>query len=530
MGAEILKDFLARLGFQVDEAGAQKFSRSLASASLRAAAFGTAIQAAAASLYYGLYRMAESQSQILALSEATGVAVDRIEELNYIAGQCDATAQALQSSLRGLQAAMAGATIGQGGLSTFHRLGIRVKDANGHLRDTAELLFEVGQKIKGMDRGRQEMFLSQLGIDRSLVKMLTTDVSGLSDAYREMYAAAGTDATRAAEASRGYLNEIKSITTVLSMLARSVSMAFVTRMRDDMIRLRKGVVENFKKISEVFQLVVKIAMNLASIFGTLTLRLLQWAGGILGWFSRVDTGTQKILLGVLGLVAAWRLLNLSFLATPLGILLSLVAAIVALVDDFQTWREGGESFINWSEWAPGILTALDFLSRLKVTLGLVAGAFVAWMVIPGIISGVSAAISALGAVMAAVASANPLGLIAMGLVLAAGLVIDNWETVKGWFDSFVTWLSDKFAWLSDAAKAVGSFFGGGDAGASGPVLGPTPAAAAAAAGGSSPTTISQNTTINVEGASSPEATARSVGRQQGRVNADLVRHARGAAR
>lgn len=546
MGAEILKDFLARIGFQVDEAGAQKFQKSLATASLRAAAFGATIQAAAASLYYSLYKMAEGQSQMLALSEATGVAVGKLEELDYIAGQTDATAEGLHSSLKGLQAAMAGTTIGQGGLSTFHRLGIRAKDANGHLRDTADVLFEVGQKIKNMDRGKQEMFLSQLGIDRSLVKMLTSDVSGLSAAYREMYAAAGTDAQQAAEASRAYVNEIKSIKTVFGMLAQSVAMAFVGKAQGSLQNLRKGVMDNFGKISRVIQTIISVVTRVASAIGVLAVRVMKWIGGVVDWFGQLDDGTQDAILALGGLVAAWKFLNLSFMATPLGIILSLAAALVLLFDDFQTWKEGGESFIDWSKWEPGISAALDFLGRLKVTFGLVAGALVAWKVIPGVIGGVSSALSTMRAVMTAMASTNPLMLVAMGLVVAAGLIIDNWETVKKWFTSFVDWLGNKFSWVADVAKSIGNLFSGGETsmqdmvdGMFGtgdvtrpatPVLGPTPVLAAAAAGTTSTPVFNANTTINVDGSASPEATAQAVFRGQKGVNADLVRHGRGAAR
>ena len=54
--------------------------------------------------------------------------------------------------------------------------------------------------------------------------------------------------------------------------------------------------------------------------------------------------------------------------TPLGRLLALGAAVVALYDDYKTWQAGGESLINWSEWKPGIDAAIDAIQQIKTLL------------------------------------------------------------------------------------------------------------------------------------------------------------------
>ena len=46
------------------------------------------------------------------------------------------------------------------------------------------------------------------------------------------------------------------------------------------------------------------------------------------------------------LIAAWKMLNLAFLTTPLGMLITGLAGIVALVDDYLTYMEGGESLFR----------------------------------------------------------------------------------------------------------------------------------------------------------------------------------------
>jgi phage-related protein len=375
------------------------------------------------------------------------------------------------------------------------------------------------------------MFLGQLGVSRELVKMLTQDVGGLRDAYRQMYAAAGIDAQKAAEASRGFVNKVNSIKTVFGLLAKSVASAFIVKMQGSLISLRKSLVENFTKVSRVFQTILGVLLRVAGAFGALAMRLMQWIGGIVEWFGKLDTGTQNLILAALGFAAAWKFLNLSFLATPLGMLIAGLAAVVALVDDFQTYMEGGESLIDWGPWAGQIMAVVDALRPLMDALGQL------WDMLKGpLMEGFrnfgQDAMAILGALLGAVAS-----FIMAVVQLFQGDFAGALNSVLNIFQrlmDIVNVVAGRIGeFLSSSWGAVKSLFGGGpnpERPAS-PVLGPTPAlAAAAAAGNTSNVNLQSNTTINVDGAGDPAAVGRTVGGHQGRVNADLVRHARGAAR
>ena len=61
--------------------------------------------------------------------------------------------------------------------------------------------------------------------------------------------------------------------------------------------------------------------------------------GLVDWFDRLDDGQQRLVLGLVGLVAAWKLLNLGFLTTPMGMIITGLLGIIALVDDYLTFKE-----------------------------------------------------------------------------------------------------------------------------------------------------------------------------------------------
>lgn len=535
MSAEALKEFVALLGFEIDEAGARKFTSWLGTATARTMAFGAGIMTAAGAVYAGVYKIAEGNAELLSTAESLGMGVARLRELNFVANVTGASAEALKSSLQGLKSAMAGATIGQGGIATFARLGIQIRDDNGHLRDTADVLDQVGKRIKTMNRPRAEMFLGQLGIDKSLYRMLTQDVGGLTDAYREMYAATGMDAQRAAEQSRGFVQEVKILKEVFKLLAETIGIALIGKAGRDVTDFRRMLLANFKQILAVLLTFIQLILRVAGFFGALTIRIGGWIGSIVRWFQGLDGTTQTLILSVLGFAAAWKFLNLSFLATPLGRLIALGVAIVALIDDFQTWLEGGESLLDWGDGMTQLVVGLiagvgGLVTAMNVLPPIIAAVTTGGEILAGAVGAVTTALR----VMSVAAAANPFMAIFLGAALVASLIITNWETVKSWFTAFMDWIGSKFSWVLEAARSAARIMGSGAGGSGGsPALAPSSGyamAAAGAAGAGGKIELNATTQILVDGAGDPEAVGRAVLGGQQKTNADMVRNMRGVVR
>jgi hypothetical protein len=539
-----LHDFLARLGFEVDGEGAKRFNAALATSATRVAAFGASIQAMAVGAYAAIYRVAQSKSEMLALADSVGVPVARIQELGYVAEANGASVDALTSSLEGLTSSLGQAAIGQGGgREAFHRLSIAVHDANGRLRNSADVLLEVGDRLRGMDPAKASMFMDQLGIDRSLLRMVTSDVDGLRAAYQQMYQAVGVDADQAAEDSRKFVGEVGALKAMLQLVADAVASIFMGQMGADVRAFRVMVQDNVGKIVPVLKTVIDVILRLGKAFGALTARLLGWVGTIIDWFGRLDASTQTLILGVLGFAAAWRYLNLSFLLTPLGAIIAGFVALLALIDDFTVWRSGGDSLVDWGPWAEDIDTVVQALGVLLSALGqvwdVVKGPLVQalrefWQLAIAVFGGLVGAVAKLVVALVQLFQGDVSG--------ALGSLLDGLGALGQAADALVGYIFKVFSGLGDAiggslgwlVEGVGKLFGfraeAEPASQGAPVLAPSPtqAAAATAAGGGA--TVNAQTTIQVSGTGEPEAVARRVASSQDRVNADMVRHAKGAAR
>ena len=447
-GAARIAEFFASVGFQADE-------RSLKSALTKVAAFGASVSVLAGGVFASLVGIAKAEADIAAQADKLGTSSERLEELRYVAEQTGSSADKLTSALES------------------------IASKNPRIKDTAAAFDLVSDRMRGMSELQRKLYAQRLGIDPTLIPMMTDDVAGLREEFRTMYAVAGTDAKAAAEEAKGFLNELAKLKTLSGMLAKAVGLAFIGKIRRDIENLRRVIMENFGKIQRILQIVIGFVMRVAGAIGAFVYRIIKWAGQLVGWFDSLDDGQKKLVIGVGLLIAAWKMLNLAFLTTPLGMLITGLAGIVALIDDYLTFMEGGESYFDWSPWADTIKTCVDWLQRAAGAIGTfitehqdllmsVAKGIGVFMGIRGAIGMIIAGIGGMKkafSVFTAALSANPFMLLLAVAVTVATLIIDNWDAVKAFFvDAWATiketfgnaWdaISAKFPNLAAAAEAM----------------------------------------------------------------------------
>lgn len=539
--AGIIAEFLAQVGFKTDEA-------SLDSALGKVKGFGLGIAAIAGAAAAAVLAVADKYDELGRASERLDVPVAKLQELNYVAGQTGASADAVSASLSGIRA------------------------ANPRIKDAAAALEKAGQNMRGMSRAAREAYASRMGIDPTLIPMLIKDTSALKAEWSSMYATAGIDAQAAAEGARGLMNELGGLKAIATMLGDAVSLTFVDRIRREIERLRRGIIDHFGAIKRVMEGVVTIALRIVGAVSAMAGRVIGWLMRVVEWFEGLDDSQQKVVLGIMAMLAAWRLLNLGFLATPLGMIISGLAAIVALVDDYLTYMEGGTSFFDWGPWE-GTITRV--VTALKPMVGLLKG------IVQAIVAAVLPAIDTLVTMTGGMATMfrHAVDLIVAllsgdfaGAFAAAGALVDTYidttlavfdglcRTIAAFFQalwpSIVANFPDFAAWAESAARAITETIGAAIAwlgkqldrvsgwmpdwmkGAGqrpaldAPVLTPSPAAAsaAAAASGSGGVKLDQKTDINIYSNGDPQAVGQAVAARQDDVNGRMVRNTVGAVR
>lgn len=355
------EQILTRLGFEVD-------GISLKSSLEKAAAFGSALRRAFADASAAFVGVAKGEAEVAAQADALGVSVERFAEWRFIAEQTGASSDALGASLKAMLA------------------------NNPGLSDAASELERAGGAMREMGDAQREAYARGLGIDPSLIPMLTRDVSGLRDMFRSLYATAGTDAAKAAEDGKGFLDGMARLAGLCDLLAKTVALSLVGTARSGIEALGDAFVAHFDDIRRVLELVVALASAAAPAIGAALGLLVSWGGQLAGLLGTLDAdlvaGIGKgiaafmalrgavgaAIIGFANLKEAWALLTAAFSANPY--LLAIGAAVTLAVVVMDNWGAVKAFLLGvWDAVASGARAAVDAVaSAFNNAVNFVTGA------------------------------------------------------------------------------------------------------------------------------------------------------------
>lgn len=362
MSADTIKDFLVSLGFDIDEAGANKFEAVLKGVTANVLKLGTVVEGAALSIYGFTTQIANGLDNLYWASQRTGASVAGIKALGYAASQTGGSAEAAKSSLESLSRFMRNNPGAEGFLN---RLGIQTRDAQGNMRDTAAVFTSVGQQLSKMPYYRANQYAQMLGIDENTLMAMRRGLGSFNADYQSMLQKKGFNAERAAAQSNQFMTSMRGLTGLFGILRDKIGSNLAGGLSGDIDNLRKNMLDNFPKIEGTLTKTIKGILWLADAFGRMAYRVIQGAGEVIEWWKKLDAGSKQFLEILGAILIAWRLLNSAFLMSPIGVITSLVVGLGLLYDDYKTWKEGGKSLIDWGQWESEIGSALKGLTDLK---------------------------------------------------------------------------------------------------------------------------------------------------------------------
>lgn len=353
---DTIREFLVKLGFYVDQSGQKKFVDGVIGATLKVAELGVAVKTASAAVVASVTVIASQMESLYFASQRTGAAVANIQALGFAAAQMGSTADAAKGSLENLARFMRNSPGASGLIQT---LGVQTQGANGQLRDTTDILKDLGKQFANMPYYRANAYAQALGIDEKTLMALRQGMGQFGDDYRDMLAKAGLDSQQAAESSHAFMNQVRSLGAAFVILSQKVGTSLADKMSGDIKRFRDGLVDNFGRISDIVEKVVGVILKMADVISALALRGMQAIGAVIDWFNGLDRGAKILIETIGGLYLAWRVLNAGFLTSPIGIIIALGTAILGLYDDYKVWEEGGLSLFDWGAVEPAIKAAAD---------------------------------------------------------------------------------------------------------------------------------------------------------------------------
>ncbi|EMW2601739.1 TPA: hypothetical protein ACHTHW_000802 [Klebsiella pneumoniae] len=365
MNAETLKDFLISLGFKVDEAGARKFDAVVAGTTLKAIELGVKVEAAALSVVAFTAKIASGLDDLYWASQRTGATVEGIKQIGYAVSQVGGSIDGARGSLENLARFMRNNPGAEGFLN---RLGVQTRDASGNMRDMATIFTGVGQRLSSMPYYRANQYAQMLGLDENTLMAMRRGIGQFSGEYTAMAKAIGYNADVAAVSSNKFMTSLRSFGLMAGMARDKIGSSLANGLAGSLDRLRRQILENFPKIEGAITGTVKGILWAGEMVGRVIYRLIQLGQGISDWWDSLDKQSQQLIELLGALTAAWWMLNRAMLASPITWVLGLAAAIALLWEDYQTWKEGGKSLIDWGKWKPEVDAALKMVGDLKQTV------------------------------------------------------------------------------------------------------------------------------------------------------------------
>lgn len=366
MNAETLKDFLISLGFKVDEAGARKFDAVVAGTTLKAIELGVKVEAAALSVVAFTAKIASGLDDLYWASQRTGATVEGIKQIGYAVSQVGGSVDGARGSLENLARFMRNNPGTEGFLN---RLGVQTRDASGNMRDMATIFTGVGQRLSSMPYYRANQYAQMLGLDENTLMAMRRGIGQFSGEYTAMAKAIGYNADVAAVSSNKFMTSLRSFGLMAGMARDKIGSNLANGLAGSIDTLRRQIMENFPKIEGAITAGVKDVLWFGEIIGRVVYRLIQLTGDIINWWKSLGTETRQVIEVFGALMIAWRLLNSAFAMSPIGRVIMLGAALIGLYDDYRTWKEGGQSLIDWGKWEPGIKYAQKAFASLSKDFG-----------------------------------------------------------------------------------------------------------------------------------------------------------------
>ena len=317
-------------GEQADKTGDKikksgKDSESAFSGAARGAAGFFVALGGAAALTSFIEKTVESNAALDRLAKNLGSSAETVSSWSQAAEVAGGSAEGLQGTMDMLSKSQTELQLtGNSSLIPyFSALGIAMTGANGKARQSDEIMLDLSDRFSKMDRTQANNMGRMMGIDQGTMNLL-----------------------------------LKGRGEVELMTKRQREASAVTKQQaEESSKLRESMVRNKQEFQAFGRELLSMAMPALQKFFDLMLDLGAWMRDNKEF---VQAFLAVIAVGLGAIAVATIPINLTAAAV-----VALAAAIAALYQDYQVWRRGGDSLINWEMWQFGLDKARDGIKKFK---------------------------------------------------------------------------------------------------------------------------------------------------------------------
>lgn len=348
----ILRELLVKLGLDIDEA---KFAKGNLAAEAIKAGFSKAVDMAG-ELVRGfvdnINQQIEYGNRVKHTAQAIGLHTDALQELQYAARMAHVSEEDLATSMgilsRNMYAANKG---GDEQAKAFQQLGIKLKDANGKLRDSDDVMSDVANNFAHMEDGATKTALAMKLFGRggkAMIPLLNEGSAGLDEMRQEAHELGlvmGEDAVNASAALTQNLIRIKAVAEGLWRGAVAPLIPEINTLVKRFLEWRK---ENAKIMQQRLRwflgMLIQGVTFLADAFkflhdNAVLVKIIMGTGGLIWVFTALSAALGTLTTASIAAAAASLTAWLAA-AAPFVAIGAAIAGIMLIFDDLRVYASG----------------------------------------------------------------------------------------------------------------------------------------------------------------------------------------------
>lgn len=298
-------------------------------------ALTAAATAAAAALGKLMMDSGKFADDLITLSNKTGISVTQLQELEYAARFVDVSVETMTSSMNKLTRTMGMAqqSLQSGKLNeqakAYQRLGVEVMNTDGTLRNNKEVFNEVIDALGKMTNETERDALAMQLFGKSatelnpMIKAGSVELNRLAQEAHQVGAIVSEEGVSALGAFDDHMQTLNASTQGLMREALAQLAPLINEM---IVGLKEMMPQIIETIQNFITFVMSNGPTIASLIAAIGTGLLAW--NVVTMIQGLITVVKGWKLATEGMTLSQALLNVVMSANPIGIIITLIAALV----------------------------------------------------------------------------------------------------------------------------------------------------------------------------------------------------------
>lgn len=281
---DILREYLVKLGFQMDQASAKKFTDFMAGAEKAVLKFMSGVAAAAVAVTAGVSKFAAQMERLYWAARHGGSSASGFKAFERTAENLGASVESARGAVIGLASSIRNNPVME---AFFKQFGIQTRDAKGNIRGTTDLLRDMSGVFQDMDYLVANAYAKQLGITEDLlIAMRDPAFSEMYDRQKKIAEASDT----AAGAGQRFMVKLRSLEDRVSAVGAVIGEKLIDVLGPGMEKTAQWFDQNADSIIKAVELIIAMVEGAGRIILPIIDKILE------GWKAIIKLGQDALAM------------------------------------------------------------------------------------------------------------------------------------------------------------------------------------------------------------------------------------------